>query len=101
MRIILFFDLPMDTLKQKRVYVKFLKSLKRIGFVMLQKSVYVKLSINESNVEMTKKIIKTKLPNEGIVSILVITETQFSTIEHLIGEFNTDVLNTEDRIVEI
>lgn len=101
MRMMLFFDLPMEKSKQKKDYVKFLKELKKQGFLMLQKSVYTKLSINQANVDITRKNILKILPAEGNVFLLVVTEKQFTSIEYLLGDFKTNLLNSEERIVEI
>lgn len=101
MRLILFFDLPMEKEKHKKAYQKFRKEIKKQGFIMLQKSVYIKLSINQANVDATKKNIKSILPAEGDVFLLIVTEKQFSAIEYLLGDFQSDYLNTEERIVEI
>lgn len=32
--------------------------------------------------------------------MMTITEKQFSKIEYLVGEYNGDVLNTDERLVE-
>ena len=40
MRVIVFFDLPVDTLEHKRAYRKFRKFLIEKGFLMMQESVY-------------------------------------------------------------
>lgn len=101
MRMILFFDLPMTTSTDARNYRKFVKFIKTEGFLMLQKSVYIKLAINQANVETTKNNIKSKIPKEGHIALLVITEKQFSSIHYLLGNFETDIINNEDRIVEI
>ncbi len=101
MRMILFFDLPMTTSTEARNYRKFVKLIKSEGFLMLQKSVYIKLSINQTNVEITKNNIKAKVPKDGHIALLVITEKQFSSIQYLLGDFETDIINNEDRIIEI
>ena len=46
MRLIVFFDLPMVTDKDHREYAQFHKFLVKNGFIMMQKSVYTKLVIN-------------------------------------------------------
>ena len=38
-------------------------------------------------------------PPNGIVQILTITEKQFSKIEYLTGEFYTDIINSDKRLV--
>lgn len=101
MRIILFFDLPSVTKTDHREYSKFIKIIKSLGFVMYQESVYTKLALNESVVVATMKDIKDKLPNDGIISVLSITEKQFSSIENILGEITTDVIVNEDKIVRL
>ena len=80
MRTMLFFDLPMVSKSELREYRHFIKFIKSKGFIMMQESVYTKLSLNESVVESTLKEIRAKLPKDGIVSVLTITEKQFSSI---------------------
>lgn len=41
MRILIFFDLPTETAKDRKTYSKFRKFLIKEGFVMMQESVYV------------------------------------------------------------
>lgn len=101
MRMIIFYDLPTETLSQRRTFAKFVKQIKKIGFLSLQKSVYMKLCINASGVDSTKIELKKILPQEGNVALLVITEKQFSSIEYMLGEHETNVINSEDRIIEI
>lgn len=48
----LFFDLPMETPKERFQYNRFRKFLIKEGFIMVQKSVYVKLALNMTAVEM-------------------------------------------------
>lgn len=55
MRIFVFFDLPMDSLEEKREYRKFRKALIKNGFIMMQESVYCKLMTTPS-VENSVKI---------------------------------------------
>ena len=101
MRIILFFDLPSTTKKDIREYTKFVKVLKKSGFVRMQESVFTKLALNPSVVNSNIADLKKKLPPEGIVSVLTITENQFSSIEHLIGSIETDVIVSEERVVKL
>ena len=41
MRMMIFFDLPTDTIKDRREYARFRKYLIKNGFVMMQEAVYV------------------------------------------------------------
>lgn len=101
MRTILFFDLPAVTTSDHREYTKFVKKIKSCGFAMLQESVYTKLSINETVVDATLRDIKEKLPPEGMISCLTVTEKQFASIKVLLGEMTTDVIMTEDKVVKL
>lgn len=99
MRILLFFDLPTETAKDRRIYSKFRKMLINEGFIMLQESVYAKLALNNSIANSIKdKIYKSK-PPKGIVQMLVITEKQFSSIEYVVGDKSDDVLDNTERLV--
>ena len=85
LRIILFFDLPVETASQRKAYALFRKKLITNGFLMLQKSVYTKLVINRKSMELEINKVKTILPKEGLVQILTVTEKQFSRIETILG----------------
>lgn len=101
MRLLLFFDLPMLTDKNKREYNRFHKYLLKNGFIMMQKSVYTKLVINNVTSSAVKQRVRENLPTDGIVELLEITEKQFSRIEYLVGEEQQLVIDTVDRLVEL
>ena len=101
MRIMLFFDLPSVTKKEHRDYARFVKMIKKKGFVMLQESVYTKLALNASVVNSTLIEVRKNLPPNGCVSVLTITETQFGSIEHMLGEIKTDVVMSEDKVIKL
>lgn len=86
MRILLFFDLPTDTPKDRKIYSKFRKLLINEGFIMMQESVYTKLALNSSVVNSVKDKIYKNKPPKGIVQMLTITEKQFNTIEYIVGK---------------
>lgn len=48
MRVIVFFDLPVKTKKDRREYSNFRKYLVKSGFMMMQESVYSKLALNQN-----------------------------------------------------
>lgn len=101
MRLMLFFDLPMLTDKNRREYNRFHKYLLKNGFIMMQKSVYTKLVINNVTSGAVKQRVRENLPTDGIVELLEITEKQFSRIEYLVGEEQQLVIDTIDRLVEL
>lgn len=99
MRTLLFFDLPMVTSDELRKYRKFLKHIKKLGFYMIQESVYAKMSLDQQGMEATIKKVKLNVPAKGNIMILNITEKQFASIQILAGENKSDVINTDDRVV--
>lgn len=101
MRMIVFFDLPMLTDKNRLEYNHFRKFLIKNGFIMMQKSVYSKLIINNVASVLVRNLIASNLPSEGIIELLEITENQFSRIEYLLGKHKSAVIDSCDRIVEI
>lgn len=101
MRSLLMFDLPVETKAERKAYTKFVKFLSGEGFVMFQKSIYVKLSINEASVNLLEKTVRNNLPKDGTISMLTITEKQFNEISVLLGEFTSDVIMTTDRVLDL
>ncbi len=101
MRILVFFDLPAETAKERKIYSKFRKLLINEGFIMLQESVYAKLALNNSIIGSTKEKIYKNKPPKGIVQMLTITEKQFSEIEYVVGDSSSNVINDTERFVVI
>lgn len=99
MRSILFFDLPSVTLKDKTHYRHFVKTIKKLGFYSIQESVYVKLSIDRQQMESIIDKVRDKVPPNGNIIVLNITEKQFSQIQILLGESKTKVISSTDRII--
>lgn len=101
MRLLLFFDLPMLTEKDKREYAEFHRFLEKSGFIMMQKSVYSKLVLNNVASAAVKQRIKNNLPTSGLVELLEITENQFARMEYLVGKEQQLTIDTVDRLVEL
>lgn len=101
MRILLFFDLPTDTAKDRKIYSKFRKLLINEGFIMMQESIYTKLSLNNSTVNSIKEKIYKNRPPKGIVQMLIITEKQFNSIEYIVGQKDTNTLDNTERMTII
>lgn len=99
MRLLIFFDLPTDTAKDRKRYREFRKLLINEGFIMMQESVYSKLTLNNSIANSTKDKIYKNKPPKGIIQMLTITEKQFSSIEYVIGEKTTNILDNTERMV--
>ncbi len=101
MRMIVFFDLPVGTSSEQRDYRQFRKFLIENGFLMMQESVYCKLLFNNTaRNTMTENIRKNK-PSKGIVQVLTVTEKQFSKIDYIVGEWKSDIISSDERIIEL
>ena len=102
MRLIVFFDLPTLTKQDIREYTKFRTFLLKNGFLMMQKSVYNRLLLNNNSSKLLKEQIIKNLPSSsGIIQLMQITEKQFSDIEYLAGNSKSKVLATTERVVQI
>jgi len=99
MRVLLFFDLPTETLNDKREYRKFRKFLIAEGFLMLQFSVYSKLLLNNTQAKTIERRIEKNKPSNGNVVLLKVTEKQFASMKYLVGEKDTSIANSDKRIV--
>lgn len=101
MRMIIFFDLPTETVEDRRHYRKFRNGLIRQGFIMMQESVYCKLLLNTSADQTAREAVRKLRPPKGIVQMMTITEKQFSKIEYLTGTSHSDVISTDERMIEL
>ena len=99
MRVIVFFDLPVTTEKNKRDYRVFRKFLVKSGFLMMQESVYCKLAQNSTVADGLVETVRKNKPSEGLVQVLRVTEKQYSKMEFIVGQNNTCVLDTDEGLV--
>lgn len=81
MWMMVFFDLPTDTKKDRRNAARFRKDLVRDGFTMMQFSVYVRHCSSSENTEVHRKRVLGALPPMGSVNILTVTDKQFGRME--------------------
>ena len=101
MQLICFFDLPVDTAKDRRNYRIFRKFLIKNGFVMLEESVYTRMVIGGNSHRMLVDLLRKNRPPKGIVALLPVTEKQFAKMDIITGDYETDVISSMDKIVEI
>ena len=101
MRTMLFFDLPRETSKETREAARFVKDIKKEGFIMLQESVYCKLMLNMSAFDSIRKKLDKIKPAKGSIILLTITEKQFNSMDILLGEINHKEYDSADRVVVI
>lgn len=86
MWILVFFDLPTDTKKERKAYTDFRKKLLKDGFNMFQFSIYIRHCTSMENAEVHTLRVKRSLPPMGEIGILCITDKQFGSIELFYGD---------------
>ena len=96
--VLVFFDLPTETKKQRRVAAHFRKEIVKDGFTMFQFSIYVRHCPSRENADVHIKRVKKRLPEEGHVGILCVTDKQFGSIEIFYGKKEAPTPNTPQQL---
>lgn len=99
MRIIVFFDLPTTEDGDLREYRKFRKLLLNKGFIMMQESVYIRMALNRTTTDNILNYLRKNTPPKGLVQVLTVTEKQFQRMEFLTGEYKTDMIDNDERVI--
>lgn len=99
MRTIVFFDLPNVYARDRKNYIKFRKFLINEGFLMLQESVYSKLTLNSGQTKYLMERVRKNAPQKGIVQMLTVTEKQYAQIEYVIGSNNSKIVDNDERLL--
>ena len=89
MRILVFFDLPVVSKADRKIYTKFRKFLISDGYDMLQFSVYCRIINGEDAVDKHLERLKKELPKKGSVRFLQITDRQYGAMKLLTGTKTT------------
>ncbi len=83
------FDLPVRTREQRRTHSRFRKFLKQEGFGRIQLSVYARHCPNEDQINVHMAHVRKRLPEEGEVRMLAVTDRQFGRMESYFGSKRT------------
>ena len=70
MRVLVFFDLPVETKAERREYARFRRALVKDGFLMMQESVYCKLALNPTAARSIMDGVRSRRPHKGLVQML-------------------------------
>lgn len=100
MWVLVFFDLPTETKKDRKMSSDFRKHLQKDGFIMFQFSIYLRHCQSMENAEVHIKRVKKMLPPKGHVGILCITDKQFGMMELFIGK-DPEVVKTSGAQLEL
>ncbi len=93
MRILVFFDLPVVSKRDRKNYTIFRRFLLNDGYHMIQFSVYSRICNGYDDVDKHIRKINKNLPPKGSVRVLTITEKQYSKMSLLV---NTEKSLEED-----
>lgn len=89
MWVLVLFDLPTETLTERKVAARFRKRLLNDGFSMFQFSIYMRFCPSRENASVHIRRTKMNLPKKGKVCIMQITDKQFGMIELFHGQKET------------
>lgn len=85
MWLFVFFDLPTSTREYRRIYTTFRKRIQEDGFNMLQFSVYTRHCASRESMMVHIRRVQKYVPKEGQVTILQITDKQYSGMINILG----------------
>ena len=98
MWVLVFFDLPTDTKKDRKNYALFRKKVQADGFQMFQFSIYLRHCSSRENADVHIKRVKNNLPPKGHVGIMCVTDKQFGMMEIFRGH---DLVKSPETIQQL
>jgi len=81
MWVLVFFDLPTITVRDRKIYARFRKDIMADGFQMFQFSIYLRHCTSRENADVHIKRVKAILPAKGHVGIMCVTDKQLGMME--------------------
>ena len=101
MRLIVFFDLPVQTAKQRKDYRLSRKFLLKDGYLQLQESVYAKLVVNDGIASAAVARLRKNRPPAGLVQVMRVSEAAYATMEFITGDRKAydEVDTTEELLI--
>lgn len=96
--ILVFFDLPTETKKDRQTASKFRKHIMQDGFAMFQFSIYLRHCSSRENADVHTKRVKRLLPEKGHIGILTVTDKQFGMMELFYGKAEKSLPNTPQQL---
>lgn len=99
MRLIVMYDLPVISEKDKKIYSKFRRFLLNDGYIMIQYSIYSRICKNHDDILKHINRIRQNTPDKGNVRLLKVTENQYNDMLLLSGSKIDDELMTNDSLI--
>ncbi len=91
MWIIVVYDLPTHTKKQRKTANQFRKKLQGAGFNLFQWSMYIRHCPSREKMEMHIRRVEEIVPPEGKICIMEMTDKQFGSIRTFYGGGEEDM----------
>jgi CRISPR-associated protein Cas2 len=98
MWVLVFFDLPTETARERKIYARFRKDIMKDGFQMFQFSIYLRHCASSENADVHIKRVKSILPEKGHVGIMTITDKQFGMMEIFRGTKPADPVDVPQQL---
>ncbi|RFM27131.1 CRISPR-associated endonuclease Cas2 [Deminuibacter soli] len=98
MWVLVFFDLPTETKKDRKNYAEFRKRILNDGFQMFQFSMYIRHCSSRENADVHIKRAKSILPSKGHVGIMCVTDKQFGMMEIFRGKEQVETPETVQQL---
>lgn len=86
MRVLVMFDIPTCSKKERKDYARFRKNLIKDGFMMLQYSVYMRICKGVASANNHLDKVGLIVPPKGHIRALILTEKQFDNMRLLLGK---------------
>ena len=75
MRVMVFFDLPVKSKKDRKAYTDFRRDLLKMGFTMVQYSIYSRTVKNSDDAVKYENLVEKIVPPNGAVRMMTVTES--------------------------
>lgn len=99
MRMIVLFDLPTTSEKDRKIYTNFRKFLLDDGYIMMQFSVYSRICKNNDDLNKHRNRLIKRVPRVGNVRLLTVTESQYNKMIVFYGEQTIEEKISIDPII--
>lgn len=86
MRVMIFFDLPVKSKKERREATQFRNFLVKDGFYMIQFSLYGRICNTIESAKLHEERVSAVVPKNGSVRSMIVTEKQYASMNVLTGE---------------
>lgn len=86
MRVMIFFDLPVTSKKERKEATQFRNFLVKDGFYMIQFSLYGRICNTIESAKLHESRVSAMVPKNGSVRSMIVTEKQYTSMNILTGE---------------